>query len=322
MEKFSKELLKKIEDAGSIGISGHLRPDGDCVGACISWYHYLKNTYPDKDIKVFLEHVPETFKFLSKTDEVITDYPDFFSPFDVFFSLDCSDSERLGKAEEYFNKAKCKVNIDHHVSNLLFGDFNYVEPNKSATCEVIYELLSPKDVTLQMAEAIYLGIIHDTGVFHHNSTSCRTMEIAGELMAYGIPFSKIIDETFYQKTLVQNQLLGTCLTRMVSLENGRIIASYINCEDMYKYNALNSDLEGIVDQLRITKGAEAAIFLHELEKGKYKVSLRANKDIDLSIVALNFGGGGHKMAAGCTAEGTVEEIYEQLVTLIKKQEQE
>lgn len=319
MEKLSKELLEKLENAKSIGIAGHLRPDGDCVGACLSWCQYIEKAFPRARVQVFLERIPEVFLFLKKSGEVITDYPEFKEPFDVFFSLDCSDPERLGRAGEYFRTAACKVNIDHHISNSIFGDFNYVEPQRSATCEVLYELMEPDLISCSIAEALYVGIIHDTGVFHHNSTSRRTLEIAGELISYDIPFSDIIDDTFYRKTLIQNKLLGTCLVRSRLLEDGKIIASYTTCEDMEKYNAVASDLEGIVNQLRITSGVEAAIFLHELEKGVYKASMRANTDIDLACTALKFGGGGHKMAAGCTIEGSVDSILEKLVEEIKKQ---
>lgn len=319
MEKMSKELLQKLEEAKTIGIAGHLRPDGDCVGACLSWCQYIGRAYPNARVEVFLEHVPEVFLFLNKSGEVISDYPLREKPFDVFFSLDCSNTERLGGAEVYYNAAACKVNIDHHISNSLFGDFNFVEPLRSATCEVLYELMKPDLVNAPIAEALYVGIIHDTGVFHHSNTSRRTHEIAGELIEYNIPFSDIIDDTFYEKTLIQNQLLGTCLVRSRLLEGGKVIASYTTCEDMERYNAVNSDLEGIVNQLRITKGVEAAIFLHELENGIYKVSMRANTDIDLTLVALKFGGGGHKKAAGCTVEGSVDGILEQLVTELKKQ---
>lgn len=319
MEKLSKELLLKLEGAKSIGIAGHIRPDGDCVGANLTWYEYLKNSYPGKNIQVFLETVPEVFKFLENSGEVILDYPVISEPFDVFFSLDCSDTERLGKAGEYFLSAGCKVNIDHHVTNLLFGDYNYVEPKRSATCEVIYELMEPGDITYSMAEALYVGILHDTGVFHHSNTSRRTMEIAGELISYGIPFPDIIDKTFYQKTLVQNKLLGLCLVRSELLLDGKIIASYLTCEDMKKYNATSQDLEGIVNQLRVTKGIDVAVFLHELEKNVFKVSMRTNREIDLTLAAVYFGGGGHKKAAGCTIKGTVETVLDKLTEQIEKQ---
>lgn len=319
MEKLSKELMERLENAKNIGIAGHLRPDGDCVGACLSWCQYIERVCPNAKVQVFLEHVPEVFLFLKRSEDIILDYPDVERPFDIFFSLDCSNTERLGRAEGYFNTAACKVNIDHHVSNSLFGDFNYVEPLKSATCEVLYELMEADLVTTSIAEAMYVGIIHDTGVFHHGSTSRRTLEIAGELIEYGIPFYDIIDDTFYRKTLVQNQLLGTCLVRSFLLEGGRIVASYTTCEDMKKYNAVASDLEGIVNQLRVTSGVDVAIFLHELEPGIYKASMRANSDIDLACVALKFGGGGHEKAAGCTMEGDVDGILKQLVDELKKQ---
>lgn len=334
MENFQNTVWELVKKAGSIGIAGHVRPDGDCIGAVTALALYLKKAFPKKKVTAYAEFVPEEFGFLSGTSELQSEEEiEGTEKLDLFFSLDCGAAERLGAAEKLFLQAKTKVNIDHHISNEQYADYNYVQGEKSSTSEVLFSLLDEKWIDLEIAEALYLGIIHDTGVFKHSNTSPETLAIAGKLIGYGIPFSRMIDETFYQKTFKQNQVLGICLLRSQLHLGGKVISSYIDRETMKKEQAVSSDLDGIVDQLRITKGVLVAIFLHELEEEKitepyrryigelpvYKVSMRVNDVVDVSRIAVSFGGGGHKKAAGCTMAGTQEEIVKRLLEEIKKQ---
>lgn len=334
VENFLDTVWKLVENAGSIGIAGHVRPDGDCIGSVTALSLYLKKAFPKKEIVAFAEFVPEEFKFLKGSQELFGEEDiKETQKYDLFFSLDCGASERLGNAEVLFKQAAVTVNIDHHVSNEYFAAYNYVQGEKSSTSEVLFSLLDEKWMDLEIAEALYLGIIHDTGVFKHSNTSPETLAIAGKLIGYGVPFSRMIDETFYQKTFKQNQVLGSCLLRSKLHLDGKVISSYIDRETMQKEQAVSSDLDGIVDQLRITKGVRVAIFLHELEEERiteayrkyigtlpvYKVSMRVNDTVDVSKIAVLFGGGGHKKAAGCTIAGTQEEIVNRLLEEIKKQ---
>lgn len=334
MENFKDTIWEIVENAESIGIAGHVRPDGDCIGSVTSLFLYLKKVFPQKRVAAYAEFVPEEFQFLKGSSELLGEEKfKETEKYDVFVSLDCGAAERLGNAEKLFTQASTTVNIDHHVSNELFADHNYVQGEKSSTSEVLFSLLDEKWMDKEIAEALYLGIIHDTGVFRHSNTSPETLAIAGKLIGYGIPFSRMIDETFYQKTFKQNQILGSCLLRSRLHLGGKVISSYIDRETMQREQAVSSDLDGIVDQLRITKGVQAAIFLHELEDGKiteayrkyigklpvYKVSMRVNDVVDVSRIAVLYGGGGHKKAAGCTMAGTHEEIIKKLLEEIKKQ---
>lgn len=305
-------IFEKISNANSIGITGHVRPDGDCIGSCMSLYNYLCGIYKDKQIDVFLEFVPEVYQFIHNVDRVNTTY-ETDTVYDVFISLDCGDVLRLGAAKELFEAATYTINIDHHISNTKFADFNHVKADASSTCETLYPLLEKEHITSEIATSLYTGIIHDTGVFKHSNTSKQTLEIAGELIAYGIPFSKIIDESFYQKTYMQNQLLGRCLTESILLLDGKCIVSTITKKILDFYGASAKDIDGIIDQLRITKGVEVAILIHETNPLEYKVSMRANGDVNVSEIAVLYGGGGHVKAAGCTMTGTEYDVINNLV---------
>lgn len=314
-------ILDKISSAISIGIAGHVRPDGDCVGSCMAMFLYLSKRWPDKKVDVYLEMVPEVFHYIKDIDKVHTDY-DAPCQYDVFISLDCGDEERLGPAFPLYQAAKHRINIDHHISNTNYGDENYVLPDASSTCETMYGLLDKEYIDKDIATALYTGIVHDTGVFKHSNTSKNTMVVAGDLLSYDIEFSKIIDESFYQKTYMQNQLLGRCLTESMMMLDGKCMISIISQKIMDFYGAKPKDIDGIIDQLRVTKGVEVALLLHEIGNQQYKVSMRANNQVDVSKIAVYFGGGGHVRAAGCTMTGTSYDVINNIIRLIYQQLQE
>lgn len=301
------KLSDIIKDSKTIAIGGHIRPDGDCVGSCLGIYNYIKENYPQVEVNVYLQKISERFGFLAGADEIISESEED-KEYDLFIVMDSSDVDRLGEFEKYFTSAKRTFCIDHHISNSHFADEDIVEANISSSSEVLYELLDEDKISNNVAEAIYTGIIHDTGVFKYSSTSARTMEIAGKLMQKGIPFTKIIDDTFYTKTYVENQILGRALMESIMFFEGKCIVAVIRKETQDFYNITSDDMGGIVEQLRITKGVECAIFMYETEHMKYKISMRSKEIVDVSRIAAYFGGGGHIRAAGFNLEGTFHDV--------------
>lgn len=308
-------LDEKLSGKQTVGIAGHVRPDGDCVGSTLAVYNYIREYYPQIDVRLYLEPIPNIFKFLKRSDEIRSDYTDDMV-FDLFIAEDCGDTGRLGNAAKYFACAKSTICIDHHVSNQSFADDNYIFPDASSTCELVYELMDSDKITKEIAECLYTGMVHDTGVFQYSCTSAKTMNIAGQLMEKGIDYPKIVDETFYTKTFNQNRILGRALLNSRLYLNGQCIVSVITQEEMKESDVLPKHLDGIVNQLRITKGVKVAVFFYENEDGTYKASLRANGAFDVARIAVSFGGGGHVKAAGCTMEGTQGEVVERMVSAI------
>ena len=315
------QLLKECEGAANIVISGHIRPDGDCVGSCMATYLFLKKTMPKADIRIFLEQPADIFSCIQDFDLIDTTFQMEAEP-DVFIALDC-EKTRLGEAEKIFDKAKKTINIDHHISNEHgCGDVNYIDPKASSASELVYDVLDKQYLDEEIAKAIYIGMIHDTGIFQYSNTSPKTLQTASHLISYGFDFPALISSTFYEKTYIQNQILGRALLESILFMDGRCVVSMIDKKTMAFYNADSHDLEGIVSQLRNTRGVECAIFMYQTGTLEYKVSLRSAGIIDVARVAAFFGGGGHIRAAGVTMQGTFHDIVNNLSAQIALQFEE
>lgn len=309
------KFIEKIEGANTIAIGGHVRPDGDCVGSCMGLFGYIREHYPEKKVRVYLEEIPDSFDYLKKEEAFSFETGEY----ELFIALDCGSVDRLGDAETIFEKAQDTFCVDHHISNTYFAKESIVKAEASSTCEILCELLPMDQITLFSATAFYTGIIHDTGVLKHSNTSRKTMEIAGCLMEKGIPFGKIIDESFYMKTYRQLQIMGRCLLESIRVMDGRCIVSVVTKQVMEFYGAKSSDLDGIIDELRTTQGVEVAILLTEKDPLEFKVSMRSNQIVDVSKIAVFFGGGGHVRAAGCTIKGSSYDVINNLTEHIEKQ---
>lgn len=310
-------LLDQCKDVKRIGISGHVRPDGDCVGACLSMQMYLRKCLPQAQVKVFLEKPADIFRELKGFDEIDSAFGEE-EAFDVFIVLDCGE-DRLGDAYKYFLAAGKKINIDHHVTNRGCGDLNHIVPEVGAVCEVLYDLMEEDKLDRDLAMALYVGIIHDTGIFQYSNTTPATMEKGAKLISYGFDFPRLIQETFYQKTYIQSNIMGRALLESIRFMDGRCIVSCIDRKAMQFYDAEPKDLDGIVNQLRNIGGIDCAIFMYQTDVLEYKVSLRTSGKVNAAEVAAFFGGGGHARAAGCTMRGTFHDCVNNLSLHIEKQ---
>ncbi|MCR5100991.1 MAG: bifunctional oligoribonuclease/PAP phosphatase NrnA [Butyrivibrio sp.] len=311
------KISEIAKSANTIGISGHIRPDGDCIGSCMGMYLFLKKVFPSKRIDVFLENIPAEFNIIKDVSEVRTDFKTDVDKYDLFIVLD-SGKDRIGDAESLFDKAVHTVNIDHHLSNSGTGMDNYIVPTASSAAELVYNVIDKEYIDADIAQAIYIGIICDTGVFKYSNTSPETMRIGAELISYGFDFGKVIDGVFYEKTYIQNQILGRALLESILIMDGRCIVSMVNRQTMDFYEAMSSDLDGIVSQLMLTKGVNCAIFMHEMEPLSYKVSLRSDGMVNVAKVAEIFGGGGHARAAGLTINGTPHDVINSITLYLEQ----
>ena len=300
-------LSELLDGKKTVALGGHIRPDGDCVGSCMGLYLYLREQYPQMDTDVYLEYIPEAYRFIQDTEAARHD----ITPgqvYDLFICLDCGDEERLGFSAPLFRDAGQTCCIDHHASNRSFADINEIVPDASSTAELVYDMLEREKISRACAEALYMGIAHDTGVFRYSCTKPETLEAAAELMRKGIHGSEIVEKTFYEKTYVQNQLLGFALLESIQILDKRCIVSWITKRNMSFFKAGPADMDGIVNQLKQTKNMEVAIFLYETDTQLFKVSLRSGDKVDVSKIAAYFGGGGHVKAAGFTMAGTVHDV--------------
>ena len=265
-----KEL---IGDAKTIGIAGHIRPDGDCIGSCMTLYNYIEKNFPDIQVKVYLEKIKDKFLFIKNSEKIDSNGYDG-TEYDLFFSLDCADLERLGLNKEFFEHAKRTACIDHHISNGGYADYNYILPNASSACEVLYDLLDVSLFDKSIAEPMYTGIAHDSGVFRFQSTTSKTMNVAGKMLDFGINANKILEETYYKKTYAQSQVAGRLQLESVRFMDNRCIFAYATTKLMDFYGVTTKDLDSVVAQLRNIEGIEVAIFMYQIGEMKYKVSMR------------------------------------------------
>lgn len=313
-----KFLENWLADAKEVAIGGHIRPDGDCVGSCMGLYRYIKDNFAGIHVDVFIEKPADSFEFLIPKDAICYDY-DTEKQYDVFFALDSGDKERLGKAVKYFDTASHTVCIDHHISNKGYADENFIKGELSSTCEYLCEFLEKEKITVEAAKCLYMGIAHDTGVFQYSNTTAKTLEIVGMLMNKGFDFTSIIDRTIYAKTYRQQQITGRALLESMMVLDGNVIFSAVSAKEMEFYGVTPKDMDGIVGQLRTTTGVEVAIFMYELSPRVYKVSMRSNQYVNVSEIAAFFGGGGHIRAAGCTMQGSMYDVINNLTGHIEKQ---
>lgn len=300
-----------------------MRPDGDCVCSVMALYRYLQKELPGAQIDIYLERPAEVFDCIQGIEEIHSDFQTD-QVYDVFFALDCND-ERLGDALPIYQRAGRRINIDHHISNTGCGDLNIIEPQRSSTSELLYDLMDPEKVDEEIAKTVYLGIAHDTGVFRYSNTSPHTLEIAAKLLTYGFDFSALIEHTFFEKTYVQTQIMGRAVLESVRFMNDRCIVSMVSRRMMDFYQVGTKDLDGIVNQLQVVSGVDCAIFMYEIGTLQYKVSMRSNGKVNVAEVAVKFGGGGHVRAAGCTMNGTyhdnINNLSREIAGQMKRAEQ-
>ncbi|MDR1800929.1 MAG: bifunctional oligoribonuclease/PAP phosphatase NrnA [Lachnospiraceae bacterium] len=300
------EFIGLIEKANSIALGGHIRPDGDATGSTMGLSEYIRTLYPEKKVDVYLEEIPPEYHFLKGTDLVKHECTQ--EVYDLFICEDCGDAKRLGFSMKAFEKAKDTICIDHHISNQSFAAHNFIDPDASSTSEIVFRLIDKSVLNKDIAECLFLGIVHDTGVFQYACTAPETLEAAAVLLRFGIDAPKIIFETYYQKTYSQLRITGKALESSRLIENDTCIVSQISYEDQTEYHVTPMDLDGIVSQLRLSKEAKLAVFFYETAPGEWKISLRCVDGIDVSLIAGHFGGGGHVLASGFSTKKKPDEM--------------
>jgi len=219
-----------------------------------------------------------------------------------------------------FENAKISISIDHHGTNTMFANINYVDPVAPACAQILASLFNywGFEITKEIGECLITGIITDTGGFKYSNVTVETFEFAAELLSKGVNISKIYEKTMQIMPLSKFELSKIAMNRIELLEDGKIAFTYINIEDEKNVNAEVGDHEGIVEFGRSIEGVQVSIFMRETDKG-YKVSLRSNEAVNASDVCLIFGGGGHPRAAGCTMTCSLESAKDKLINEIKLQ---
>lgn len=310
-------ILEEIKKAERIVVLTHENPDGDAIGSSAAMKLALE--YFGKKVDMIIPEYSKCFQFLPGMDEVKSESA--ITKYDLAIALDCADSKILKGYAKYFENAGKKILIDHHGSNKTYADINYVDPISPACAQVLVGAFDYWNIPIskEIGTCLATGIITDTGGFNYSVTA-ETFEFTAELLRSGVNISDIYRRVFETKTRANYELTKIANERMQFLEGNRVTFTYITAEDEARVNASTGDYEGIVQIGRCIEGVEVSIFLHEQkEKGGFKISLRSSEYVNVSDVALMFGGGGHVKAAGAFSTETPEQIKVKVLNEIKKQ---
>src|SRR6187401_3682432 len=296
-------------------VTSHEAPDGDALGSLLGAGLALRDL--GKDVVMFLggpAPLPGEYRFLElESSGLQRERPADFGE-RVLVALDCASASRVGAEPGVVDAARFTVNIDHHHDNPRFGDVNLIVADASSTGEVLADVFGELGVELtpEIAEALYIALVTDTGRFQYANTTPKALRLAAELVEAGADVHKIFQDVYETVQFAKLKLLARALERAQVYEGGRLVVSYLLHDDFTDLNAPEAYSEGIIDYLRAVEGAEMAALIREpprREGPRRRVSLRASNDeLDVSAIARKSDGGGHRQAAGFSSDASVEEI--------------
>lgn len=306
-------ILEEIKKAEKIVILTHENPDGDAIGSSLAMYMALKEMGKNPDL--IIPELPRVYKFMPCADEIKKEGKE---EYDLAIAVDSATIKMLNGFSNYFEEAKVKIVIDHHGTNTMYGDINFVNPDAPACAQVLIHIIEYMGVEISkdIGTCILTGIITDTGGFQYQSTTAETFEFASGLLNKGVNVSDIYKRVMNTKSRANFELRKRAIDRMEFLEDGKIAITYITEKDMEEVNAESGDHEGIVEEGRAIEGVEVSIFIRETPKG-FRASLRSNDYVNVSDVCMMFGGGGHFHAAGCTIAQSLEQVKEKMINQVK-----
>src|SRR3954452_11343500 len=294
-------------------VTTHENPDGDALGSLLAAKLGLDSLGKDAVMYLYGEApLPREYTWMP-LDDLRRAVPDDCAD-RVLLAVDCANESRLGPDAEVLHSAPLVVNVDHHHDNTRFGNVNCVVADASSTGEIVRDLLRELDVDLtpDIAEALYIALVTDTGRFQYTNTTPKALRLAAELVEAGADVHKIFQDVYESVQFAKLKLLARALERARVYEGGRIVVSYLVRTDFTEVGAAETYSEGIIDFLRAVEGADMAVLIREPPRQdgpSRRVSLRASIDeLDVSAIARKSGGGGHRQAAGFSSEASIEEI--------------
>jgi bifunctional oligoribonuclease and PAP phosphatase NrnA len=294
-------------------VTTHENPDGDALGSLLSTTLALRQL--GKDVQMYLygaSPLPREYGFM-ELDELRRELPADTAE-RVLVAVDCAKADRLGPNPVVLEQAASVIDIDHHHDNTRFGDVNLIVPDASSTGEVLRDVFRELGVALtpELAEPLYIALVTDTGRFQYTNTTPKALRLAAELVEAGADVHRVFQGVYESVEFAKLKLLARALDRAQIYEGGRVVVSYLLRTDFGEVGAVEPYSEGIIDYLRAVEGAWLAVLIREPPRSdgpSRRVSLRSSIDeLDVSAIARKSGGGGHRQAAGCSSEASIEEI--------------
>ena len=303
-----REAAKALENASSIVITTHIQPDGDAFGSVLAISRHLRQAGKKVCMTLGEElRVPAHYLWMPGVEDIV-EYGACIEA-DLLLTLDCANEQRLGFIAEKLPLFETVVNIDHHIDNSGFGTLNVLDFEASASCEIVYDLLTAMGAAIDEVSAtlLYAGIVTDTGRFQYSNTTAKTHETASALIRLGVKPNAIFQHIYENISFTSLKWLGAILERAVFIDDSRLVFSYVCDEDLKATGASLSDTESFIDYLRVAREAEVAAILKETPEGKLKISLRSKGTVDVGSIAREGGGGGHRNAAGFTTDKSLDD---------------
>lgn len=312
MKKVIKKILEKIKNNKTFLITSHMNLEGDALGSELAMYLFLKKL-KKKVLICNNDPTPQIYEFLPFSRVIRPSLKD--EKFDVALVLDCSDSSRVGKVKDYLSNARCIINIDHHISNTSFGDINWVGPNYSSACQMLYKLFAHHGIMdRNIAVCLYTGIFTDTGSFTYANTNQETHKVISSLMQYEIN-PHHIDENLHSLCSPQDLSFISKITSSLKYDGRKKICWSL----IRKWEDKGFDLtEVIFSVMRLLREVEVFLLFKKLDRGKVRVNFRSRNYVDVNHIAQFFGGGGHKRASGTTIEGSLESVERKVIHFVKR----
>jgi phosphoesterase RecJ-like protein len=311
------QAARAIAGAGELALACHVAPDGDALGSLLA-LHHLALAHGRASVASWSQpfDVAPHYRFLPGLD-LLTKPEDFPQRPEVMVTFDCGSVDRLGDLAEPARRAGQLIVIDHHVTNTLFGTVNLVDPQAAASAVVVRRLADRLgwELTYEAAVCLYTGLVTDTGRFQYDNTTPDVFALATELSSFRLPIQAMTRQLFEEHTFGYLQLIGECLSRAQLDRERRFVATWITEADLDRFGIGLDETEGMIDLVRRASEADVSCVLKEVPGG-VRVSLRAVSDTDVSAVAAQFGGGGHRFAAGFTTPGTVGEVLTAITSLL------
>lgn len=312
-------IFKIIKESKKIAVTFHASPDGDSLGSATALVQGLRAL--KKQVYLLCkESIPEVFKYLPLSEEITGEFFEVEENTDLVIVLDCGDFKRINANIINENRRYTLINIDHHLSNELYGDYNYVDTNAAAVGEIIYQMLQLLGVKLtkEIGVSLYTSLLTDTGSFRHSNTTSVTHSIAGDIINTGLDYSEIHRIIFDNKKFERVKLYGSIIDSMSLELKGNAVFMYLTKDILNKFNQDNSDTSDLLPFGTMVDTAEVVVLIKESDEG-VKVSLRSKNKIDVRSIAEKFNGGGHIRAAGFAYNGDIPEIKSILMEILEKE---
>jgi len=309
-------VTRLVHSSRDIWVGTHIRPDGDALGSLLGLSLALERT-GRRVAPLCADPVPDNYRFLPGADRVSPEPPEWKAELGIV--VDCDGLSRLGRLEPAFGGLAHLVDIDHHHTDHAFGEERLVDSTAGATAEIVYDVLQGLQLQpdADIATCLYAAILTDTGRFCYGNTTARSLRIAAEMVAAGAAPDRIARRIYEERSVEATHLLGVALSRLSADLEGQVVSSVLTQKDFRETGAEPGDTDGIIDHLRAIGGPRVALLLVEPNHDAVRVSLRSDGSVDVSEIALGFGGGGHMMAAGCTVTGTAEGVREQVLEAVR-----